>query len=342
MEATTKSQCWSKKGDKMRAVIFAEKISQKLCVLVAVMAALVHPLSKPAKASENGELIVLTINLLFSEIKQRDERLNTIADYVAKNEVDLVLLQEVVGGTLARTINSALDLRRKLAHNYNLSYDLAYRMANGLPGLLTVGNAILSRYDISFTLSKALPFESEEIFQGVEVPLKRKVIMSRINIPGFGPVNLYDTHLCAYCDPSERFQQAEVLLDFIRNVEKLIPGSNPIILGGDFNIADELINGDDLAREYDLIIDSGFVDSYGAVNGCTNCCGSVENSCTYGVDDNPYAFNLFTHQREETVRIDYIFLKGNYDILSSEVVFTGPNDWVSDHSALLTKVKFNK
>jgi maltose 6'-phosphate phosphatase len=312
----------------------------RLLLILMVVESLILFSSRQVK-SDNGELNVMTVNLLFSEIRNRDARLDIIADFVINSEesIDLILLQEVVGGTLSRTANSALDLKNKLATR-GKNYNVSYRMANGLPGLLTVGNAILSLHDIVFTVAATLPFESEEIFQGIEIPLKRKVIMSRIDVPGFGDINVYNTHLCAYCDPWERLEQTKTLMNFVKTVEWFIPGSNPIILGGDFNIPDALI-GSGSAPEYDLIVRNGFTDSYAATHTCVNCCQVTNSSttgCTFAVDDNPYAFNLFTHEPEDPVRIDYIFLKNVSKILSSEVIFNLDPSWVSDHSAVLTKI----
>ena len=214
------------------------KMAYCLFLILVVAGSIILSSSRPAKCNDT-ELTVMTVNLLFSEIRNRDARLDIIAEYVNSQEppIDLILLQEVVGGTLSATVNSALDLKSKLALNYNLSY----RMANGLPGLLTVGNAILSLHDIVFTVAAPLPFESEEIFQGVEIPLKRKAMMSRIDVPDYGKINVYNTHLCAYCDPWERLEQTKALMNFVKTVEWFIPGRSPIILGGDFNIPDAVI-----------------------------------------------------------------------------------------------------
>ena len=315
------------------------------CLFLILVVAVSISLFPPRQAQCDGtELNVMTVNLLFSEMNNRDARLNIIAESVkgSSEPIDLILLQEVVGGALSGTINSALDLKNKLAAA-GLNYKLSYRMANGLPGLLTVGNGILSLHDIVFTVAATLPFESEEIFEGVEIPLKRKAMMSRIDVPGYGKINVYNTHLCAYCDPWERLEQTRELMNFVRIVEWLIPGRNPIILGGDFNIRDEDI-GTVFAPEYDLIIRKGFIDSYAAYNECVDnrCCdpeSSATTGCTYAVVGNPYAFNLFTGEPEDTVRIDYIFLKNVSEIISSEVIFNpDPSWWVSDHSAVLTKI----
>jgi maltose 6'-phosphate phosphatase len=326
-----------KEGSSMRS-----KTVCRFLLILMVVESLILFSPRQAK-SDNGELNVMTVNLLFSEIRNRDARLDIIADFVVDSgeSIDLILLQEVVGGTLSRTANSALDLKHKLAAG-GKNYKLSYRMANGLPPLLTVGNAILSLHDILFTVSATLPFESEEIFQGVEIPLKRKAMMSRIDVPGYGKINVYNTHLCAYCDPQERLEQTKTLINFVRSVEWFIPGSHRIILGGDFNIPDALI-GSGFAPEYDLIVSKGFTDSYAAYNKCVDnqCCDpdfSATTGCTYAVGDNPYAFNLFTGEREETIRIDYIFLKNVSEIISSEVIFNLDPSWVSDHSAVLTKI----
>lgn len=296
-----------------------------------------------------GHLNIMTINLLFSEIQDREMRLERIADFVADQTftydeaIDLILLQEVVGGFLSKTVNSGFDLKSLLAQR-RLNYFLSYRLANGLPGILSVGNAILSRCEIAFTLSTILPFVTEEPFQGFTIPLKRNAMMSRIKVPGFGNINVYNTHLCAYCDPGERLEQALVLADFIGDVENFIPGKNPMILGGDFNTD---LNLPEDFPVYSLITRKlGFTDTYRAVHpGCTSCCSPTEGDagCTFAVLGDPYAVDPFTHQPETPARIDYIFTKGTQLVpVKSSVVFNAaPNaapDWVSDHSAVLTKI----
>ena len=296
-----------------------------------------------ADVADRGHLNVLTINLLFSEVKDREDRLETIANFIdeqrAEGEpVDIVFSQEVVGGPLSGTINSSLDLKALLAER-GMRYNLHYRLANGLPGFLTVGNAILSRCKILFTVSKTLPFVSEEPFEDFEIPLRRKVMMSRIKVPNFGEINAYNTHLCAFCDAEERLEQTYVLLEFIENVEDFIRGENPIILGGDFNAN---LNIDDDWEVYEQItLDCGFIDTYSTANNCTNCCSEDEgyedyDGCTFAVTDNPYAINPFTGQTEDPKRIDYIFVKG-METDSSNVVFNS-DPWVSDHSGVLTRI----
>lgn len=297
--------------------------------------------AKCGDVAQRGHLNVLTINLLFSEFENRQTRLETIADFVADHSsdpIDVILLQEVVGGSLSGTLNSGLDLKNLLASR-KLYYNYSFKLANGVPGLLSVGNGVLSRCEILSTLSQILPFVIEEPFDDLKIPLRRNVMMSRINVPGFGRINVYNTHLCADCDPADRFKQAEVAMGFMKYVEKLIPGTNPMILGGDFNTD---LNFSDDFPVYDLITQNGFIDTYGVSKNCTgkSCCSiSTDPGCTFAADNNPYAVDPFTQQPESPERIDYIFVKGNQlSTVNSIVIFNASPDWVSDHSAVLSTI----
>ncbi len=292
--------------------------------------------------ADRGYINVLTVNLLFSEIEERNLRLARIANFVQqealqKNPIDVILLQEVAGGVLEDTLNSSLDLR-SLLQQRSLTYNLRYVMANGISGLLSVGNSILTRCSIKSATSITLPVESEEVFDDFQIPLKRKELMVSINIPGFGNISVYDTHLCATCSGSERFQQAQVLMRFISAVEKKLPGDNPVILGGDFNTD---LNLPDNVPVYNLVTTAGFVDTYATFNGCTICCTppSDLSGCTFAVPGNPFALDLITNERETPARIDYIFVRGFGAVLESEVVFNHNPLWVSDHSGVLSRIE---
>jgi maltose 6'-phosphate phosphatase len=104
---------------------------------------------------------VLTVNLLFSEIENRDLRLTRIAEFVDQetrsgNPIDVIFLQEVVGGFLAQTDNSSIDLLSLLAAK-SLRYNLRFKMINGVSGLLSVGDAILTRCAVKSALAVTLP-----------------------------------------------------------------------------------------------------------------------------------------------------------------------------------------
>jgi maltose 6'-phosphate phosphatase len=285
-----------------------------------------------------GHLNILTINILYSELVDRTERLKTIADFIieetdASEPVDVILLQETVSGTLAGTINNSLELRNLLSVR-GLDYNLRSRSVTGVRGILMVGNALLSRCEITCFESLILPFVPETV-ANIPFPIRHEVQMARIDVPGYNSIDVYNTHLCSFCPGSERFKQAEAMMLFLSMVEDCGGDGNPVILGGDFNT--DLTVPTDIPV-YELITqDFGFTDTYTAVHDCSDCCSEQQGyaGCTYAVDDNPLAFGA------PPMRIDYIFVKGTaFESYESRVVFTA-SPWVSDHSGLLSRIKLH-
>lgn len=92
-----------------------------------------------------------------------------------------------MSGILALTPNSAGDLQQYLAQR-GLKYNLQFDLVDGVPFLLKVGNATLSRCAIVETVKQTLPVVTEEPFPGLNfsVPLPREVLMTRLNVPGIG------------------------------------------------------------------------------------------------------------------------------------------------------------
>ena len=315
-----------------------------------------------ANAEDGATLKLLTLNLLFSEpttslSSDNIPRFNSIADFIVDNDIDCVLCQEVVGGTLAKklgltqTLNSSLDLKSLLGNQYNLTY----RLANGIPLLFSVGNAVFCKksIDIKWTLSQTLSFASEININGIDIKLRRIIMGSLLEVPGFGKLLLFNTHLCSFCPSEQRQVQIEEALEFIEKVRKLVRwiyGKVPVVFAGDFNIHDNLDYEDSAGAEaeYNLITD-GFVDAYAAYGnngGCEfgiDCCIPVDNpsdvepGCTYAVDDNPFEFDP-----NQTTRIDYFFLKG-VEAVSAYVVFDGKDTngpFVSDHSGVVVELPY--
>jgi maltose 6'-phosphate phosphatase len=286
---------------------------------------------------DSGHLNLMTLNLLFSEFTDREERLETIADFIAKNDepIDVILLQEAVGGLLSGTENSSLDLKHLLAER-GLFYNHSFRIENGLKHIFSEGNAILSRCEILSTFHQSLPYVREVFLDGFEIPLKRIVMESRIHIPDWGDMNVYHTHLCAYCSPKERLDQTEILMGFIENIENELQEGSPMILGGDFNID---LNLPEDFPSYQLITQSGWIDTYTYDHRCISCCTSpTDSGCTFAVEGNPYAINPITGQPEKAARVDYVFMKGEKISPGGSTVVFNSAPWVSDHSGVLTRI----
>ena len=129
---------------KLRSVFFKYAILFSVLFFFACQTTPPPPGMGDARCNDVAErefLNVLNINLLFSEVLNRDERLEDIADFVADNNVDVLLLQEVVTGVLVNTENSAQDLREILSKKHNVDYNIRTAFEIGLPGLLAVANA---------------------------------------------------------------------------------------------------------------------------------------------------------------------------------------------------------
>jgi maltose 6'-phosphate phosphatase len=168
----------------------------------------------------------------------------------------------------------------------------------------------------------------------VVIPVRREVSMARIHLPDIGDVNVYNTHLCAGCEPAERLHQVEVLLAFVDDMERRFGDNQTFILGGDFNI-DASLPDEASRRAYDLLT-AELLDTYSFVNGCVRCCVELDledvRGCTINLPGNPFGAGA-------PQRIDYLLIRdGPWIPVASQVVFNGltPDDWVSDHSGVLT------
>jgi maltose 6'-phosphate phosphatase len=192
------------------------------------------------------------------------------------------------------------------------------------------------------------------VFQGHPIPVTRSVLLTRLQVPGVGSIDVYNTHLGGCCDTAERLAQAHMLMQFVQQVETRAPGATPIVLGGDFNT--DLVHADpDEAALYRLItVESPipFQDSYAVANGAGNpasplwCLrrddGGIDlpEGCTVDVSAMPDPLG----SAPAPARMDYLFVHGARRIVQSRVVFTpytpsaAEQVSVSDHSAVLTSI----
>ena len=296
---------------------------------------------------EDGTIKVMTINLLFSEIVERDRRLSDIAEFAANNGIHVILLQEVVGGLLVGTQNSAKDLQDFL-ESLGLNYNLKTAFETGLPGLLAVANAVLSRCEIKFSLVKRLSRATEIEFDGRIIKLPRNVQMVRLKVPGRGRISIYNTHWCAGCPPEELAVHWQETFKFVNNVESFL-GEGRVILGGDFNL--DRLRTDIEEDLYDAIIyDQEFKDAYADLI-IDNSVGSETLDTLCEDKDNPdehCTVDVTPFGGPGSRRIDYLFIRNLGDAIGAQVAFTPFNivcpacpDPVSDHAAVVMSVNLN-
>lgn len=290
------------------------------------------PPSSCAEAVETGRLRVLSLNLKFSALAERGRRLDDIAALVARERVELVLLQEVAGGLLAGTASTAADLEHRLRTRHGLGYDRVDRPSTGVPGLLTVGNAILSRCPVAAVELTELPEVAELELLGRRWRIGRNLLGARI---GFGGAELaaYTTHLCARCRPEERAGQLEVVLAAIRAASR--DGVQPLVLGGDLNLDLQREGGTERPLYARLgavgLRDSATVTGRPALELCT-AAETPDPTCTVGVA---------VPARPIARRIDYVLAAGPAVPVGHRVVFNPRVDpsqpWVSNHAGVLVE-----
>lgn len=307
-----------------------------------------------------GRLNIMTINILFSEIEDRDVRLDEIAQFASSNNIHIILLQEVVGGFLTGTKNSAKDLQDFLKF-YGSNYNLKTAFETGLPGLLAVANSILSRCEINFTLVKRLSRASEIEFGGRVIKLPRNVQMARIEIPGAGKISVYNTHWCAGCSVEELGVHWQETFKFINIIESLLPGENPVIFGGDLNL--DRFRNETERFLYDSIVDNqGFADAHtdfvlkkSPLDNVTLCKTTktksqslpdeycTEEYCTIGIEH--CTIGVTEYGDSTPRRIDYLFIKNFGDVLNARVVVNNKDEnsdpdppAFSDHAAVVISV----
>lgn len=294
-----------------------------------------------------GHLNILNINVLF-KTEDIEERIKYIADFAADNNVDVILLQEIVGGSAVNTENTAKDLRYILRIKHNLDFNLSTAWEIGQPDIFSSANAILSRCKIKDAENTKLPYVSEisrPIAPEIRpISLSRNVLLTRLEIPDRGEIWVYTTHLCARCDIEGRDRQLEGLLKIINDEETNNPGSNPSVLGGDFNF-DRFDNEGAEKFMWEKVINNGFIDAYadfiiansGGQETLETLCEDEDNAdehCTVGVSaiDGPNAR-----------RIDYVFAKSPANVRAARVVFNdlvnASEPKVSDHAGVFIRLE---
>lgn len=162
-------------------------------------------------------LRIVSYNIHHGEGMDGKIDLKRIADVIAKENPDLVALQEVDKNCQRsenRDIAKELGGLLNMEHRFGKSMDLQ----DG-----EYGNAVLSRLPILETIHHPLP-KGEEPRCALEV---------KVQVQGFlAPISFISIHTQPHDDPqwvSVRLKQVQALLDALRNT------SNPIVLAGDFN-----------------------------------------------------------------------------------------------------------
>lgn len=229
--------------------------------------------------------------------------LAAIAAWITKNQLEIVMLQEVDVKT-RRT--GGYDEAAMLATmtGMNVQFAKAIEMGGGEYGI-----AILSRYPIRDPKIKQL-FKPDYSVTAPNAPAwhsEQRVALAVTTDTPHGPVHVVCTHLGVTEDQRER--QMLDLSDMVRT----LPTSEPILLGGDFNAQPE----EATFAPIRLIMKDCFVSAHH--------------------DTDPTALLTFSALKPERT-IDYIFVNARLKPLSVEV----PRIKLSDHMPVVATVMLRK
>jgi maltose 6'-phosphate phosphatase len=315
--------------------------------------------------AETGKLNMLTLNVLYdAPAAIRQKAWTDITEFAVSHKVHVLLLQEVVLSDVDRiqkllgTSDSARDLQRLLNERSSEPYELRVAWETGVPLVLTIANAILSRCDITRHFWGFLPIESEEAFEGIDFLVTRNVQVAQLSLPGYGTLHLYNTHLCSACSVESLQRQVQSMLNFVDSVEARSAGTH-LVLGGDLNL--DFTKGPPEQAVYELITRAGFRDVYAEYrlaqfgDALPSLCGNgvADVHCTDGVSPiRGLTAQLTGGEFGRPARIDYLFLDGADTVSLSRVVFnpgnaaTGPinptEPPISDHSGLFAEITLHR
>ena len=266
---------------------------------------------------------LLSLNLAFWAIEGREARLDRLARYVIDRQIDVIALQEVAGGLLLLSDDTAADLQRALRRRQS-SYQRRTAFAHEIGRLVRVGNAMLSRCPITNHAVTALPEIAELERLGMRFRIGRNILHAGLMIGG-REVRVATTHLCADCGAGERRRQLDMVLR-----------QRFDILAGDLNI-DRYRDGAAERPLYDALVARGYRDAVARGRGTPDLCIEAESpaaDCTVGVT---------RLNGPSTRRVDYVWVGEGLDIMEAETVLDpliDPSEPdISDHAGVLVTLR---
>jgi maltose 6'-phosphate phosphatase len=267
--------------------------------------------------SRRAGLKILTLNLHCYQEAEQLKKFREIAKAIQELDIDIVCLQEVCerwnngeGDWPSNAAKIIRDHLRGRGRDYHLHTDWSHI---GF-GCYREGSAILSKYRF---LKKDAAYVSTNC--DIHNIHSRKVVMTQLNLPCFGLLNVYSVHLSWWEDGF--VPQFENLWKWAK--DNAVNDCAQTLLCGDFNITAG-------SRAYMMIADNkGYEDQF---------------LRSASPDIFAKIFRESTPERERLLdgddRIDFMFARKNSTLTptSSRVLFTGKEyQRVSDHLGYLTE-----
>lgn len=229
--------------------------------------------------------------------KKGNDYVKILAHFLLQNNIDILGTQELVSGYI-KSLQMTLPLYT-IVGDYRLKKERKFVRANET-------NSIISNHKILFTDTDWLPYKHQKMSDKIRHifhTIPRIVTMAIIEVPDFGQICVFNTHL-EYRDKKIQQRQfirlLQIMDDFI--------GQYPIILTGDFNASKRNNNFKNFKKSL----------SERGINIVPN--------------------ELSTHTTKKDLPIDYIFVSNDFDIISMQV---GDEqlDEISDHKIVIAEIK---
>ena len=278
--------------------------------------------------TSDKELLILTVNLHTYQETQQDEKLNLIADLIAKMDVDFIAFQEcaqnkssVLKEGIIKEDNMALLISEKIKERHGLAYNYSWGWAHYGWDVWEEGVAVLSKHPLVESEDRYISF-----YTGTSNLNSRKAIYASYQTP-LGNVNFFSahTHWRTSATDEQHNNQVNNIKSMATEKEALTSGAVTFVCG-DFNV--NPTSDYPWSEGYNTMVKNGdYSDTFLEVYPTAN--------------NKPAQSSYNTISGDFPGRIDYIFMKKNskYKVQDSQIVFTSSVvGKVSDHYGVLTKV----
>ncbi|MBI9009554.1 MAG: endonuclease/exonuclease/phosphatase family protein [Tenericutes bacterium] len=251
------------------------------------------------------KLKLLSQNLHCLVEEDIETKQKTIADEIAKRDIDIIFMQEVAQThsdnlTDVKSDNYGLKLL-ELLREKGLHYFLYYEPIKKSFGVYDEGLAILSKYPLAKAFSRLISKVDD-----YENWKRRKVLGYNLSLKG-KLITLATTHF-GWTDEVEVFEDQFDLATKSKMVENLF------ILAGDYNVVPS-------SKEYKHIMSKNWIN------------------LSIPTKDNVYlsTFRGDDTEHKEVRRLDYIMTNKHVEVLKEEILFI--DERVSDHYGLYIEIE---
>jgi endonuclease/exonuclease/phosphatase family metal-dependent hydrolase len=163
------------------------------------------------------------------------DNLNKIAEFVEQEQPDVVFLQEVdIESKRTAYVDQVKYLLNKTYFNhavYASMWEAQYVPSDGL-GRINVGNAILSRWELTDAERIALPLRGDQDDLTEYFYMRRNMIKAKLLIPEESiDFHVFNVHMSAFSTDDTKARQMEMIVS-----ELELMNTGYWVLGGDFNL----------------------------------------------------------------------------------------------------------